>query len=204
MSGVGEAALITGLISSLITIVETAKNVWEAAHDEKGLPKNFKESARRLPLVLRLLADAKEYITKKKDESLTSAFRPILEDCKAKAIQLQQLFDKVIPEADAPRLDRYAKAFRTIGKGGRVETLTKGILDGLQLMATRFPDVTSDIEKGKLASAIELIEELEPSLPDGFEDAPSIAHFGIGAQYVNTGGTQTNYNAHRDMYNGTR
>lgn len=205
MSGVGEAALVTGLISSLITIVENAKSVWEAAKDEQGLPKNFKNSALRLPLVLKLLTDAKQFILNSNDESLTSAFKPVLEDCKTNATQLQILFDKVVPEADASRLDRYTKAARTIGKRGRVETIIKDVLSDLQLLAIRFPDVTSELDKGRLASAIELVDELEPSLPDGFEDSPSFAHYGSGSQNINTGGSQTNnnYNIGRDMYNGT-
>lgn len=46
------------------------------------------------------------------------------------------------------------KAARTIGKGGRVETLVGGILDDLQLLATNFPDVTTPRGKDQLLRAI--------------------------------------------------
>jgi hypothetical protein len=97
------------------------------------------------------------------------------------------LFEKVMPEEGESRLDRYIKAARTIGKGGRVENLTKGILDDLQLLATKFPEVANTRGKEQLAKAIEEFGVIEPSLPDGFEQTPVYAHYGSGAQNINTG-----------------
>jgi alkaline phosphatase len=79
------------------------------------------------------------------------------------------------------------KAARTIGKGGRVENLIGGILDDLQLLATRFPEVTTPRGKDQLAEAIEEVSKMEPSLPDGFEQTPAYAHYGSGAQNINIG-----------------
>ena len=96
-------------------------------------------------------------------------------------------------EEDDSRWDRYVKAARIIGKGGRVEELVKGILDHLQLMAMNFPEVTTPRSKEQLVKAIEDVSNMEPSLPNGFEDAPAFAHYGSGAQNINTGtGTQNN------------
>jgi hypothetical protein len=113
------------------------------------------------------------------------------------------LFEKILPEEGDSRWDRYVKAARTIGKGGRVESLVGGILDDLQLLAMRFPEVTTPRGKDQLAKAIEEVTEMKPSLPDGFEQTPTYAHYGSGAQNNNTGsGTQNNNNSTGNQNNG--
>lgn len=194
MSGIGEAGLVLGIISSIITVIDATKQLWEAVEDESGLPTNFKKSATKLPLISKLLEDAERYINDTADESIKSAFAPTLEDCKLQATQLQQLFEKVMPEEGDSRWDRYAKAARTIGKGGRVESLVGAILDDLQLLATKFPEATTPRGKEQLEKAIEEVTKMELSLPDGFEEAPAFAHYGSGAQNVNTGGGSQNNN----------
>ncbi|TGO70873.1 hypothetical protein BELL_0652g00010 [Botrytis elliptica] len=203
MSGIGEASLVLGIISSIIAIIETTKQVYDAIEDEAGLPKNFKKSATKLPLISQLLEDAERYINTATDDSIKAAFTPTLEDCKLQAIQLQELFEKVMPKGSDSRWDRYVKAARTIGKKGRVENLVGGILDDLQLLATRFPQVLTSRGKEKLENAIEEVAQMEPSLPDGFEQMPAYAHYGSGAQNNNTGaGTQNNNNSAGNQNNG--
>jgi hypothetical protein len=88
------------------------------------------------------------------------------------------------------------KAARTIGKGSRVESLMKGILNDLQLLATKFPEVTTQRGKEQLAKAINEVTGMEASLPDCFEQMPAYVHYGSGAQNNNTGsGTQNNNNS---------
>lgn len=203
MSGVGEAGLVLGIISSIISVIDATKQLYEAIEDAAGLPTNFKKSASKLPIIAKLLEDAERYINNSADESIKAAFAPTLEDCQVQATLLQELFEKVIPEEGASRWDRYVKAARTIGKGGRVESLVRGILDDLQLLATRFPEVTTPRGKDQLAKAIEEVAGMEPSLPDGFDDAPTFAHFGSGAQNNNTGGgSQYNNNSTGNQNNG--
>jgi alkaline phosphatase len=185
MSGVGETSLVMGMISSIISIVDATKQVYEAVEDEIGLPKNFKKSATKLPLISKILEDAEMYI-KKVDDDTKDAFKPTLEDCRAQATQLQELFAKVMPEEGDSRWDRYVKAARTIGKGGRVETLVGGILEDLQLLTTRFPEVTTARGKEQLAKAVEEVSSMEPSLPDDFEQMPAYVHYGSGAKNNNT------------------
>jgi hypothetical protein len=187
MSGVGEASFVLGIISSIISIIDATNQVYEAVKDEAGLPTNFKKSATKLPLISKLLEDAERYVNNAADDSIKAAFTPTLKDCKVQATHLQELFGKVMPEEGDSRWDRYVKAARTIGKGGRVESLIGGILDDLQLLATRFPEVTTPRGKDQLAKAIEEVTKMEPSLPDGFEQMPAYAHYGSGAQNINTG-----------------
>ncbi|KUJ24617.1 putative G-protein beta WD 40 repeat-containing protein [Mollisia scopiformis] len=203
MSGIGEASLVLGIISSIISIIDATKQIYEAVEDEAGLPTNFKKSATKLPLIAKLLEDAERYINNLGAESIKAAFIPSLEDCKVQAKLLQELFEKVMPKEGDSRRDRYMKAARTIGKGGRVESLVKGILDDLQLLATTFPEVTTPRGKDQLAKAIEEVIGMEPSLPDGFEEARAFAHFGGGAQNNNTGGgSQYNNNSTGNQNNG--
>ena len=186
MSGVGEASLVLGIISSIIAIIDATKQVYEAVEDETGLPANFKKSAAKLPLISKLLENAENFIENTADESIKLAFTPTLEQCKVQATKLKELFEKVMPKEGDSRWDRYAKAARTIGKGGRVEDLIKSILDNLQLLATKFPEVSTTRGKEQLVKAIEEVSKMEPSLPDGFEQMPAYAHYGSGDQYNNT------------------
>jgi hypothetical protein len=198
MSGVGKAGLVLGIISAIISIIDATKKVYEAVEDEAGLPTNFKKSATKLPLISKLLEYAEEYVNNEADESIKAAFTPTLEDCKVQAIHLQELFEKVMPEEGDSRWDRYVKAARTIGKGGRVESLVGGILDDLQLLATRFPIVMKPRGKEELAKAIDEMARMEPSLPDGFEQTPAYT-----AQNVQLGGgNQYNNNSTGNQLNG--
>ncbi|KFY82785.1 hypothetical protein V498_08453 [Pseudogymnoascus sp. VKM F-4517 (FW-2822)] len=203
MSGVGEAGLVLGIISAIISIIDVTKQVYEAVDDEAGLPTNFKKSATKLPLISKLLEDAERYVNNVADESIQAAFTPTLKACKVQATHLQELFKTVMPEEGDSRWDRYGKAARTIGKGGRVESLVGGILDNLQLLATRFPEVTTPRGIDQLAKAIKEVTEMDPSLPDGFEQMPAYAHYGSGAQNINTGaGPQYNNNSTGNQLNG--
>ncbi|ATY58498.1 repressible alkaline phosphatase precursor [Cordyceps militaris] len=180
-------AELLGIISAVISIVDATIKVYNAAKDDAGLPPNFKTVSTKFPLVSMLLKDAERYINDKADSTITATFTPVLTHCKEKATELQQVFEKVIPTEGDARIERYFKAARAIGKGGRVETLMEGILHDLQLLTAKLPVAISARGQASLTEAIEEVKELDPSLPDGFEDAPSFAHSGTGAQNVNTG-----------------
>lgn len=180
-------AELVGIISAVISIVDATIKVYNAAKDDAGLPPNFKTVSTKFPLVSMLLKDAERYINDKADSTITATFTPVLTHCKEKATELQQVFEKVIPTEGDARIERYFKAARAIGKGGRVETLMEGILHDLQLLTAKLPVAISARGQASLTEAIEEVKELDPSLPDGFEDAPSFAHSGTGAQNANTG-----------------
>ncbi|KAH6714488.1 hypothetical protein BKA61DRAFT_446978, partial [Leptodontidium sp. MPI-SDFR-AT-0119] len=184
MSGIKAAGLALDIISNIISDIDATNQVYEGIKDEAELPTNFKKSATKLHLISTLLEDAKRYLNAA-DAATETAFTPTLENCEAQATQLKKLFEKVILEEGETRWDRYMKAAWTIGKRGRVENLVGGILDDLQALATRFPEVTTPRTKKQLAKAVEEVTEMEPSLPDGFEQMPAYAHYGSGAQNNN-------------------
>ena len=75
MSGIGEASLVLGLVSSIITIFEAAQEICEAASDTSGLPKKLRMAAEQIPLVHNALSLAKQNINAKNvtEEALQSA-----------------------------------------------------------------------------------------------------------------------------------
>lgn len=195
-------AEVLGIISAIIAIVDATIQVSSIFKDEAGLPTNFRAAAVKLPLITKLLDDAKRYVKSSADDTLTSAFTPVLIDCKEKASQLQDLFKRVYPAETDSKIGCYVKAARTIGKGGRVETLITEILRNLQLLAIDFPESISQEGQENLEQAIVEVKEWKPSLSDGFDDA-NFVHYGSGPQNINTGiGTQYNNTGGGNQNNG--
>jgi len=179
MSGKEAADFTLSMISDIISIIDTTSQVYEAVEDEACLPTNFKKSAIILHLISNLLEDAEIYV-KVADKATQAAFTPILEDCKAQATQLQMLFEKVMPGEGEAMWDRYVRAASTIGKDGRVEILLGRVLDDLQLLATRVPELTTPRQKERLAKAVEKVSYMEPSLPDNFDQTSVSVQYSSG------------------------
>ncbi|XMA20407.1 hypothetical protein WAI453_013198 [Rhynchosporium graminicola] len=51
MADIEAAGLVLGMISAIITIIDTTDQVYEAVKDEPGLPTNFKKSVTKLPFI---------------------------------------------------------------------------------------------------------------------------------------------------------
>ncbi|KAH9206205.1 hypothetical protein DL95DRAFT_429663 [Leptodontidium sp. 2 PMI_412] len=163
MSG-AEASLVLDLISSVIAIFDATKKVYDAAADSTGLPEAFREVAGRLPIVRTILGSVEQHISDGKvDEETCKAIKPV-----------------VIPPGDASRLDRYINAARTLGKGGRVESWMKGILEDVQLLASNHAMTAIEVES--INKAIEEVSDIEPSIPDSVlqETASTNNNFGNG------------------------
>jgi hypothetical protein len=61
MSG-AEATAVLRVIASIISIVDGAKKVYDAAANAQGLPEAFREVAARLPIVQNIIGLAKRHI----------------------------------------------------------------------------------------------------------------------------------------------
>ncbi|TKX23130.1 hypothetical protein C1H76_4678 [Elsinoe australis] len=207
MSGV-EAITIAGLIGSIITIINTSRELYDTAHNAQGLHEAFRAVSQNIPLVLDILRKCKaiqerndERYKATKDAELkrelknsAEAVRPIMTTCKENVQRLNDIFDKVIPGDDAGRLERYRKATQAAvsGKKRKVEDLMKDILQKLQLLHTSqfFGDETKKWSDS-IRDAIARLEELPSSL--GEEDG-RYTHYGSGSMNINSGkGTQHNY-----------
>jgi hypothetical protein len=88
MTGVGKASLVLSIISSIISIINATKQVYEAVEDKQGLLKHFKKSATKLPLISKLLEDTENYIETVADGVKKVAFKPTLEHCQLQVTHL--------------------------------------------------------------------------------------------------------------------
>lgn len=135
MSGIAEAGLVLGIISSIISIVTAAKNVFDAARDKSGLPRAFHHVAAKLPIVIVILKQANDYAQRPEvDEDTRDAFQGILIRCETSAKELREIFEKSIPKEGASRFDRSVTAARTVRRGSRVEDLIAEILKEIALL----------------------------------------------------------------------
>jgi hypothetical protein len=168
MSGVGEASLVLGLISSIIQIITAAKDVYNAANDASGLPRAFHDVANKLPIILVLLKQADEFANRPGVNVETcEAFRRILEPSKRRSQELHEIFTKVIPKGNSSWVERYSSAVRKLGKGGRVENLIEEILRDMSLFSAyfAFPEAT----ERALLTALEEMKSMDTSLTDKSE-----------------------------------
>ena len=129
--------------------------------------------------------------------------KDVVEGCKTKAKKLDELFQKVIPGDGASRAERYRSAIRTLGKGSRVETLMKGMLVDVQLLAINHGMTTvTDTQRKEVAESIKEVAALPPSIPEHAVEPNSLTaiHSGSGSinqaqgdQYNNPGSGQIYY-----------
>lgn len=197
MSG-AEATFVVGLISGMIKIIEATKTIYSAAKDAKGQPKAFHQVHARLVLVIAVLDKAKER-AQTVDETTLEALEPILESCKAKAENLNKIFQKVIRKDDDKWYDRYKKALGALGKEYKVECLMEEILKDIQvLVCERLIGTVTNAQEKEIQEAIKEMNEMPSSLQD---EARSVtqSHQGSGNNIANTGrGAQ--HNGTGDLY----
>lgn len=160
--------------------------------------------AKKVELVVGTLRIAKTHILKSTpDEKSCKEIKPTVERCKEKASRLENIFHQVVPQASTPRPERYRLAVTALGKGNRVETLMKGMLEDVKLLAgNQAVKAATEAEIGKLVKAIEELVAMPPSLS---EDTPgnSINNYGSGTVNANTGeGTQNNNTGSGKQFNG--
>ena len=208
MSG-AEAITIVGLISSIITIIETSKKLYDASHDAKGLHEAFRDVAQNIPLVLDILRDCQaiqQQVDKDREtttdaahklelEESSAATKTVMADCHKKAKALESIFEKVMPGDGAKKRERYKKAAKSMkpGRAKKVVDLMASIMTKLQTLQTsRFFKDQLEKRDVDIKAELDKLSQLGPSLQ---EDEGTFRHSGSGAQNVNTGkGSQYNYN----------
>ncbi|KAM0704421.1 hypothetical protein Q7P35_008655 [Cladosporium inversicolor] len=198
MSG-AEAALVLGLISSAIAIIDASQKIYDAARDASGLHKAFKTVAENIPLVLDTLRAAEKAQQKAKSnwqtfddakkqqlEDTSKAVKPVFETCKANAKALRDVFEEVVPGDEAGRMERYLMALKTVSprKKHKVESMMQEMLEKLQLLHTHH-SFTSAIDVVKLEAGVKEMKNVEPSIPQ--DDAGKFIHSGTGSINVNSG-----------------
>ncbi|KAK5460822.1 hypothetical protein LTS15_002885 [Exophiala xenobiotica] len=184
MSGVGEASLVLGLISSIIAIYEGAHEIYEASSDVTGLPRKFQLAAEQIPLVLHVLGLAERNIQANHVnlDALYSTM-PILERCKENAITLKDIFDKTIPSKDASRTERYKKAIGIKLKSTKMKECMEEVVKSMEILAQNQVFQDADVLKD-IKDAIDQLSHVTDEEPSAqfvhSGGGPLIAHTGTG------------------------
>ena len=188
MSG-AEAIAVLGVISSIISIVDGTKKVYDAATNAQGLPEAFRTVAGRLPIIRNILDSAKQHIGEGDvDEDSCEGVKYVVEDCERKAKKLDTLFQKAIPKDGARGFERYCKAVKQLGRGNEVENLMRGMLDDVQVLACeRGMEAANKAQQDQIFEAVTELSAVLPSVPE---------HVYQENGFVNTNtGSGTQYNA---------
>ena len=186
MSG-AEAIAVLAVISSIISIVDGTKQVYDAATNAQGLPEAFRAIAGRLPIVRNILGSAKQHIDNGDvDEDSCKGVKHVVEDCETKAKKLDTLFQKATPKDGASDLERYYKAVKAYGKGNEVENLMKGMLGDVQLLACeRGMKTATKAQQEQIVKTVTEVSAVLPSVPEHVfrETGFTNNNHGTGAQY---------------------
>jgi hypothetical protein len=202
MSG-AETVAVLGVISSIISIIDGTKQVYDAATSAEGLPEAFREVAGRLPIITNILRAAEQCI---KDGDITEesykGVKQVIQACQDKAKKLEDLFRTVIPGENASRRERYLLAVKTLGKEKGVKKVMKGMLEDVHLLVgehnikiTSGPqvdqilraisEVSANTQLEQVTKAISEVSAISPSSPEnGFQEPSFTANYsGSGSQY---------------------
>ena len=182
-----EAVAVLGVISSIISIVDGTKQVYEAATNAQGLPEAFRAIADRLPILRSILGSAKQHIDEGDvDENSCKGVKPVVKACEKKANKLDTLFQKAIPKDDVSDLERYYEAVKAYGKGNEVENLMKGMLEDVQLLACeRGINTATKTQQMQIVEAVNEVSAVLPSVPEHVFQESGFANtnYGSGPQY---------------------
>ncbi|KAL6406443.1 Ankyrin repeat, PH and SEC7 domain containing protein secG [Ilyonectria robusta] len=186
------------IVASTIAVVQAISSTYKAIQHLRGLPNEFNEVNRNLPLAQDTLSLAHDQLQGLAlDEPSKKAIQPIVSGCEEKAKMLQDIFEKVEKGTkkakDGSVVDFYRTSLLRLGKAHRVETLMQGILRGLDALATNqlFKTATRS-QITQLKEAIDQLSNVESSVPDSdFEgsmaNSQNIASGGTGYLSVITG-----------------
>lgn len=189
---------IVGLITTTIEIIDAIIVIYDGLKDAKALPEAFREVMGRLPLVETTLRIVEKSIRDDVGEE-AQAMRTVLEQCKAKAENLKEIFKAVAPpeDSEARFLQKYRSIVKRLGKGNKVEVLGKGMMEDVQALAgNRAVKAATQDQISELQVAIEELSGLSPSLPD--DGAVTQNHYGSGHNVAGD-----NYNGNHNVYQGT-
>jgi len=202
MSG-AEFIAVAGLVSSIIAIVDGIKQVVDAASEVEGLPKAFRQASNKLPLIGDILEATKHNFEASNVARVEKSVALVINDCKDKWKTLNELFEKILPEEGATRMERYYTAVKVLGKAGKVESLMKGMLEDVQLLTAIKTMTMTQVEKvvrtvtaaqeEKVAKAIVAVEAWQNSVPDSeFQEGTyTNINYGTG-QYIAQGDAEQN------------
>ncbi|KAJ5640322.1 uncharacterized protein N7484_008184 [Penicillium longicatenatum] len=179
-------AEVIGAISAVIALVETSIKIYDSAQKDINISETFKAVHRRLPVILDTLATCKGNLEPRKDsipEDVGEALEKTLYDCRTKARNLEEIFQKIVPGESDTREQRYLKVLRRLGKGNKVEELMLGLAEDVQLLVNH--SAVKSANQSQNAELEAIIDEMK-SVISGPDNESSTMNFS------NQGGPQTN------------
>lgn len=198
---------VIGGISAVIAIIDASVKTWDNAQKDIQLPETSKIVARRLPLLLASLQichDRLEPIQDTLSSDVVESFRGVIQNCKAQARLLRDIFEETIPGEDARRLDRYKAAIKSVGKGKKVEQLLQSISEDTRVLADYHsvrvaqPDLVPGLEK-----LIKELKDAEPSIDEEALSSSAFQNYNYGGQQnISTGHARHSGHGDQHVYGG--
>ncbi len=191
-------AELIGIISGIVAILDAAVKVCGAVKDASGFPPIFRAAAQRLPLVMDTLRAVRDGLAPTVDQASYTSMMLVLEGCEKKVYSLHKTLELVTSTPGTPTPRRVATTLRTLGKGKKVESLMKGIVEDIQLLAgshavnaptrAQIRDLTKAVEQGSSTTSEAVIRRHSTRLSIvNYGPGPQSTHNGTGHQTINTG-----------------
>lgn len=185
------------MVASTIEFLQSTASTYKELQNFSGLPKEFNEVNRHLPLAQRTLSLADSPLNA---QTVDGAATTAIKDCNRVAEKLCDIFKKVNNEVknkeDKSLLEIYRTSLLHLDKSYRVETLMSHILSHIKTLATNQLFKTAmQSQMARLEEAIGQLSNVVSSVPDSdFDD-------GVKSFTQNiSGGTgyqaETQYNNH--------
>lgn len=134
MSG-AEALAVIGLVSSILSIFDAASKVYDAAHDAKGLTKDFQATAEQIPLILNTLTQARKSLSEGHVvEETAKRVKPVLIRCKVNAERVQEAFEKALPSKDASFVEKSKRAAEMVWRSSEIKKCMEIVVASLDLL----------------------------------------------------------------------
>ncbi|KAI8204574.1 hypothetical protein K4K54_004827 [Colletotrichum sp. SAR 10_86] len=197
---------VLGAISSVVAIVEATVNSYKAIKKIRDRPEAFNTVGQQLRSVRDLLNEIHDK-TKDNDSAIKTAqneeFIRGVKECQTKAEALENIFrhleEKCNNSEESERVwpDHFKNIYKALLKGSkanRVETLMADLWKGIERLAVIKIIGMSDPVQRNVKSAIQYLEEDDPSLDDSEFDSTGIH----ATQNIATGGTGTQNNVRGD------
>ncbi|KAM0186124.1 hypothetical protein ACHAPI_011862 [Fusarium lateritium] len=168
------------IIASVVGILGAIKATYKTIQKIKDLPEAFKEVEKNLPLVHKILRNARNRLEEEKEKGVDileneyEAVLAVLKPCETSAVALKQILEKLEEkcnkenkEKDWKRAQEWYRMALLNSKKKCVETLMDEILSGVEKLVWRetFQLATSE-DVQSLKDAIGGLSEVEPSIED--------------------------------------
>ena len=153
MSG-AEALAVVGIIANILQLVDFSSRaisrVKEYGQDAQDIPRTFRDIQTGLPLIVHTLGEIQNRVSDGQvPEQSCKALKGVLEDCKAKLVELKIIFEKVLPQDGASRRERVWKGLVSLRQDKKVEEISQALwrsLHSLTLFHVVAAPTTRDIK----------------------------------------------------------